>query len=93
MDVSPTSQTERRCEGDIAPSDGYAGRAVSGVAPCRVLGDKQMVFGNSPTDLQQKILNTADRNPDMSAGQIASTCDCSASYVRETLDEFRSGPL
>lgn len=47
-----------------------------------------MVFGNSPTDTQQRILDTARRNPDMSKKQIANTCDCSASYVSQTLKEF-----
>lgn len=51
------------------------------------------MFGNQPTDLQQEILQVADRNPDMTADQIATKCDCSESYVRETLNEFRSGPF
>lgn len=51
------------------------------------------MFDSGPSDLQQKILNTADRNPDMSDSQIANACDCSTSYVRETLSEYRSGPF
>lgn len=50
------------------------------------------MFGrDSPTELQDQILRIADRNPDMTPKQIAHRCDCSASYVRETLDEYRSG--
>lgn len=45
------------------------------------------------SDLQKEILRAADRNPDMTPKQIADTCDCSASYVRETLNEYRSGLL
>lgn len=51
------------------------------------------MFDSGPSDLQKEILRTADRNPDMSAEQIADACDCSTSYVRETLNEHRSGPF
>lgn len=44
--------------------------------------------GNQPTELQDEILRIADRNPDMSISMIAEKCDCSESYVRETLDEY-----
>lgn len=53
-----------------------------------------MSFGpNNPSDLQQRILNAYDRNPDAGAKEIASICNCSASYVRETIKEFRGGNL
>lgn len=51
------------------------------------------MFGSGPSDLQQEIIRTADRNPDMSPSQIANVCDCSTSYVRDTLNEYRSGPF
>lgn len=51
------------------------------------------MFGKTPTDLQQRILTVYDRNPDMTASQIASRCNCSTSYVNETINEFRSGLL
>lgn len=41
------------------------------------------------TQLQKDILRTFDRNPDMDAKAIARACDCSPSYVRETLKEYR----
>jgi hypothetical protein len=46
-------------------------------------------FGNDKSDLQQKILRVWDRNPDIDAQGVARKCDCSASYVRETLKEYR----
>lgn len=50
------------------------------------------MFGHdSPSDLQQRILDTARRNPDAGPEEIASMCDCSASYVRETLKQYGSG--
>jgi hypothetical protein len=51
------------------------------------------MFGNGSDDttkLQDCILNEYDMgvtNPN----RIAANCDCSESYVRETLDEYRSG--
>jgi redox-regulated HSP33 family molecular chaperone len=51
------------------------------------------MFGGSKdetTKLQDRILSEYDMgvsNPN----QIAANCDCSASYVRETLNEYRSG--
>lgn len=51
------------------------------------------MFGSDASNLQQEIIQTYDRNPDMSPAQIANTCDCSTSYVRETLKEFRGGPF
>lgn len=51
------------------------------------------MFGNQPSRLQEQILTVYDRNPDMTASQIAQRCDCSTSYVNETLREFRSGPF
>jgi len=46
--------------------------------------------GSDTTKLQDCILNKYDmmiRNPK----QIAAQCDCSESYVKKTLDEYRSG--
>lgn len=51
------------------------------------------MFDSGPSDLQQRIIGMADRNPDMSPSQIADVCDCSTSYVRETLNEYRGNPL
>lgn len=51
------------------------------------------MFGNSGSDttkLQDAILREYDmgvQNPK----QIAANCDCSESYVKETLNEYRSG--
>lgn len=52
-----------------------------------------MSFGldDGPTDLQQQILNAYDRNPDAGPEALASICDCSQSYVRETINEYRGG--
>jgi hypothetical protein len=48
------------------------------------------MFGqDEPSELQREILTVHDRNPDAGAQEIASICDCSASYVRETIDEYR----
>lgn len=47
------------------------------------------LFGSDLSEMQERIVSTYDRNPDMTPKQIASTCDCSASYVRETLGEYR----
>lgn len=47
------------------------------------------MFGqDNPSELQQDILDTARRNPDAGPSEIASICDCSESYVRETLNEY-----
>jgi len=49
------------------------------------------MFGHDqPTDLQQDILALYDRNPNMAPKHIADELDCSASYVRETITEYRS---
>jgi len=48
-------------------------------------------FGNDMSELQQEIVQTYDRNPDAGPSEIASMCDCSESYVRETIDEYRGG--
>jgi len=48
-------------------------------------------FGDDLSELQRDIINTYDRNPDAGAAEIASMCDCSESYVRETLNEYRDG--
>lgn len=49
------------------------------------------MFGqDQPTGLQQDILELYDRYPNMSPKQIADDLDCSASYVRETINEYRS---
>jgi len=49
------------------------------------------MFGDSPSELQEDILAVARRNPDMSTKHIADRCDCSTSYVRETLNKY-GGP-
>lgn len=43
---------------------------------------------NDLTDLEQCIMETARRNPNMSKEQIADHCDCSNSYVRQTLEKY-----
>lgn len=49
------------------------------------------MFGqDQPTDLQQDILRVYDRNPNVTATQIADKLDCSASYVRKTVNEYRN---
>lgn len=48
------------------------------------------MFGSDLTETQECIVTKYDRNPDMSPSQIASSCGCSASYVRDTLREHRS---
>jgi predicted ArsR family transcriptional regulator len=48
------------------------------------------MFGHDqPTDLQQDILALYDRDPNRAPKQIADQLDCSASYVRETIDDYR----
>lgn len=52
------------------------------------------MFGNSGgglSDLQREILRVYDQNPDAGANEIASICNCSASYVRETIKDHRGG--
>lgn len=44
-------------------------------------------FDRDLTETQQCIVDAAERNPDMSANQIADHCDCSAGYVRETIND------
>lgn len=48
------------------------------------------MFGSDLSETQRCIVQTYDRNPDMSPKQIASSCDCSASYVRQTLRDHRN---
>lgn len=47
------------------------------------------------SQLQKNILQSYDQNPDMAPKHIADRLDCSESYVRETINEYRSrgGPL
>lgn len=48
-------------------------------------------FGiDNKSDLQQQILRVHDSNPDMTPKHIADRCGCSTSYVRETINEYRS---
>lgn len=47
-------------------------------------------FDDGKSELQRQILQAYDRNPDAGLKEIASICNCSASYVRETLNEYRS---
>lgn len=51
------------------------------------------MFGGGDQDttkLQDRILEQYDFGV-TDPNQIAADCDCSASYVRETLNEYRSG--
>lgn len=48
-------------------------------------------FGDNLSELQRDIVQAYDRNPDADAAAIASICDCSESYVRETVNEYRGG--
>jgi hypothetical protein len=41
------------------------------------------------SDLQEDIVAKFDRNPDADISALASMYDCSESYVRETLNEYR----
>jgi redox-regulated HSP33 family molecular chaperone len=45
---------------------------------------------NDTTELQEQILQEYDMGI-RDENQIASNCDCSASYVRQTLNEYRDG--
>jgi predicted ArsR family transcriptional regulator len=48
------------------------------------------MFGqDQPTDLQQDILALYERKPNVTATQIADELDCSSSYVRETVNDYR----
>jgi hypothetical protein len=49
------------------------------------------MFGTDMSDLQEEIVQTYDRNPDAGPKSIAQMCDCSESYVRETVNEYRGG--
>jgi len=49
------------------------------------------MFGSDMTDLQEEIVRTYERNPDAGPKSIAQMCDCSESYVRETIDEYKGG--
>lgn len=45
---------------------------------------------DQPSDLQREILDVYDINPDMQPKHIADRVDCSTSYVRETINEYRN---
>lgn len=47
-----------------------------------------MTQRDDPTELQHRILDAAERNPDAGVAELASICDCSESYVRQTLDSY-----
>lgn len=47
-------------------------------------------FDDDKSDLQRDILEVYDINPNMEPKHIADKLDCSASYVRETINEYRS---
>jgi hypothetical protein len=47
------------------------------------------MFGSDLTDTQDCIVRTYDRNPDITPKGIADACDCSESYVRQTLNDHR----
>jgi len=48
-------------------------------------------FGDDMSELQREIVQTYDRNPDAGPKSLANMCDCSESYVRETINEYRGG--
>jgi hypothetical protein len=51
-----------------------------------------MAFDNdSPSQLQEQILLAFEQTPNPTAEDIAEQCDCSASYVRETVNEYKDG--
>lgn len=47
-------------------------------------------FNDDKSDLQRDILEVHDLNPNMEPKHIADKLDCSTSYVRKTLNEYRS---
>lgn len=47
-------------------------------------------FDDGKSDLQRDILDVHDMNPNMDPKHIADKLDCSASYVRETIKEYRN---
>lgn len=51
------------------------------------------MFDDNKSELQREILQVYDRNPDADPPQIADICDCSESYVRQTLNEYRDDGL
>ena len=50
----------------------------------------QFNLEDDKSDLQRSILELYDYNPDMKPKHIADRLDCSESYVRETINEYRS---
>lgn len=50
-------------------------------------------FDNDLSELQQEILRVYDRNPDAGPKDIANIVDCSESYARETINEYRDDSL
>lgn len=48
------------------------------------------MLGDQPSDLQNDILRLYDANPNMKPKHIADKLDCSTSYVRETINDYRS---
>jgi hypothetical protein len=45
---------------------------------------------DQPTDLQQDILQLHDRNPKMNPEHVAADVDCSSTYGREPITEYRT---
>lgn len=43
------------------------------------------------SELQREILQKYDQNPDAGPKEVASMSDCSESYARETIKEYRDG--
>lgn len=56
------------------------------------MGDLNSAFGegdsDEPTELQQDILKTAERNPDMKQNEIAEVVGCSSSHVSKTFKKY-----
>lgn len=42
------------------------------------------------SELQTRILQVYDQNPDMAPKHIADRLDCSESYVRKTINDYRN---
>lgn len=47
-----------------------------------------MTTNDSPTPLQQDILDCAKRNPNLTKKEISDRCGCSESHVRNTLNQY-----
>lgn len=52
--------------------------------------DDPFNLGDDKSDLQRSILRVYDHNPNMDPKHIADKLDCSASYVRQTINDYRN---